>query len=184
MLLLDSYPDPVFPPDVELGVFRLGEQLFHGGAGVVGGFGGEPEVGATVVVAVRSKLDCQDHSLCGRSSEMHESNKKTFAADAQGGVIWQQGRRDEYVVEESDRDLTSGPLSVCESWLNRWVSSWQSIDSLTIPSGLCDLTLPTRASPMYGRKTINRNSAGVEVSVRNSRNGKASSRKMKGDPLL
>ena len=40
VLLLDSYPDPVFPPDVELGVFRLGEQLFHGGAGVVGGVGG------------------------------------------------------------------------------------------------------------------------------------------------
>lgn len=55
MLLLDSYPDPIFPPDVELGVFGLGEQLFHGRAGVVGGFGGEPEVGATVVVAVRSE---------------------------------------------------------------------------------------------------------------------------------
>lgn len=87
--------------------------------------------------------------------------KTAFAADAQGGVVWQQGRRDEYVVEESDRNLTSAALSVCELRLNRWVSSQQSIDSLTIPSGLCDLTLPTRASPMYGRKTINRNSAGI-----------------------
>lgn len=30
--------------------------------------------------------------------------------------------------------------------------------SPTMPSGLCDLTLPRIASPMYGRKMINRNS--------------------------
>lgn len=66
MFLLDSYPDPVFPPDVELGVFRLGEQFFHGRAGVVGGFGGEPEVGAAVVVAVRSENQSQLRDRCER----------------------------------------------------------------------------------------------------------------------
>lgn len=60
VFLLDAYPDPVFPADVQLRVLGLREEFFHGRARLVAAFGGEPEIGAAVVVTVAAAVMSED----------------------------------------------------------------------------------------------------------------------------